>query len=257
MALIKTPNEIKILREGGRILARILALVASVVKEGVTTLELDELARQEIRKAEAEPAFPGYRISPTVPPYPAALCTSVNNEVVHGIPQKNKILKEGDLIGLDLGIKYKGLYTDAAVSVPVGEIGRGESRLLEAARDALEAGIAEVRPGKTLGDVAEAIETVAKAHDLAVIRDLGGHGVGHAIHENPFVPNFGRRGTLEKLKTGMVLAIEPMFTLGGSKIKFLDDGWTVVTADGSLAAHFEHTVAVTDGGSIVLTQLQD
>lgn len=257
MALIKTPNEIKVLREGGRILARILSMVADMVRPGISTWELDALAREEIRKAGAEPAFPGYRISPTVPPYPAALCTSINSEVVHGIPQKNKILKEGDIIGLDLGIKFMGLYTDAAVSVPVGKVGTDATRLLEATKAALDAGVKEVKPGAILGEVSEAIENIGRAHGLGVIRDLGGHGVGHSIHEDPFIPNFGDVKTIIRLKPGIVLAIEPMFTLGGFKIKFLDDGWTVVTADGSLAAHFEHTVAVTDEGSLVLTQLQD
>ena len=257
MALIKSPNEIKVLREGGQILARILSVVASAVRPGVATLELDELARAEVRKAGAEAAFPGYRIASTQPPYPAALCTSINNEVVHGIPKKDRILRGGDIVGLDLGVKYQGLYTDAALTVPVRRINKDAAKLLNAAKTALDAGIQEIKPGNTLGDVAEAIETVAKSYSLGVIRDLGGHGVGHAIHEDPFVPNFGRRGNLQTLKTGMVLAIEPMFTAGGWRIKFLDDGWTVVTADGSLAAHFEHTVAVTEHGNLVLTDMEN
>lgn len=253
MSQIKSEKEIEALKEGGKILSGILQKAVNVVKSGISTWELDQIARQEIEKARALPAFLGYTIAADVPPYPAALCTSINNEVVHGIPSKQRVLKGGDIIGLDLGIKYKGLYTDMAVTVGVGKISPKAKQLIEASRAALEAGIERVREGNTIGDIAEAVQTVAEAHGLGIIRDLGGHGVGHAVHEDPFVPNFGRRGTLQKLKTGMVLAIEPMFTTGESRINFLEDAWTVVTADGSLAAHFEHTVAVTEEGALILT----
>lgn len=255
MALIKTPQEIKILREGGRILARILALLAEAVRPGISTLELDTLARTAIEKAGAEAAFPGYQTHAEAPPFPAALCTSINEEIVHCIPKESRILEEGQIIGLDLGIKYRGLFTDAAVTVAVGEASEEAQNLIAVTKQALREGIKEARPGKTIGDIAAAIEQTAKQAGFGVVRDLVGHGVGHAIHEPPNVPNYGRPGTLETLRVGMVLAIEPMFTAGTHLIKFLDDGWTVVTADGSLSAHFEHTVAVTEHGSLVLTEL--
>lgn len=255
MALIKTDKEIEILHEGGRILWRVLQAVAGTAKKGISTWDLDKLAREEIKKTDAEPAFPGYKIGKSIPAYPAVLCTSINDEIVHGIPDKKRILKSGDIIGLDLGIKYKGLYTDAAVTVAVGEISANAKRLVSAAKLALEKGIEQVRPGNTLGDVGAAIEAVARKEKLGVIRDLVGHGVGHAIHEPPNVPNYGKPGTLEKLVPGMVIAIEPMFTLGGHEIALLDDGWTMVTADGSLAAHFEKTVAVTESGCLVVTMV--
>ncbi len=254
MSLIKTPSEIKILQKGGKILGKILALLASRVKPGISTLDLDLIARAEIKKAGAKAAFPGYRIGPHVPPFPAALCTSIDDEVVHGIPRAARILQEGQIIGLDLGIKYQGLYTDAAVTVPVNKVSRQAAKLIEITREALGVGIAQVKPGNSIGDIAHAIEQTAKEAGFGVIRDLVGHGVGHRIHEKPMVPNYGRAGTLEKLRVGMVLAIEPMFTAGNHQIRFLDDGWSVVTADGSISAHFEHTVAVTEDGHVVLTE---
>lgn len=255
--LIKTMQEIETLREGGAILAVALNRVSLSVEPGISTYELDQIARQVISMAGAEPAFPGYKITQGMPAFPAALCTSVNNEIVHGIPKKVIALKEGDIVGLDLGIHFGGLYTDAATTVPVGKISNDAQRLLNATRLALERGIEEAKVSNTIGDIAYAIETVARKESLGVIEELGGHGVGHEIHEQPFVPNFGQKGTLGKLKEGMVLAIEPMFTLGGPKIKLLDDGWTVVTLDGSLAAHFEHTIVVTRHGCEILTQAQN
>lgn len=253
MALTKTPEEIKILGEGGKILGKILALLAKNVRPGISTLDLDTLARQEIKKAGAIAAFPGYQIAHDSPPYPAALCTSIDDEVVHCIPRESRILQEGQIIGLDLGIKYQGLYTDAARTVAVGKVSDTSRKLVEVTRQALQQGITKVKPGRTIGDVAHAIEQTAKAAGFGVIRDLVGHGVGHSIHEPPQVPNYGRPGTLGKLVPGMVIAIEPMFTTGGHQIRFLDDGWTVVTADGSLSAHFEDTVVVTPTGCRVLT----
>lgn len=254
MSLIKTPKEIKILREGGKILSKILALLASQVVPEISTGDLDKLALREIREAGASPAFLGYRNMPQGPAFPAALCTSINEEIVHSIPRKERVLKAGNIIGLDLGIKYHGLYTDAAISVAVGKISAQAQKLITATSDALWAGIAEVKPGNTIGDIGFAIESTAKAAGFSVVRDLVGHGVGHEVHEKPDVPNYGKKGTLEKLRIGMVLAIEPMLTTGSHHIKFLDDGWTVATLDGSLAAHFEHTVAVTEKGSRVLTE---
>lgn len=255
MSLIKTSAEIKILREGGKILAEILAHLSSEVQEGISTLELDRLAREEIAKHQVQPAFEGYQISPSMPAYPGVLCTSINDEIVHGIPSPERILKAGQIIGLDFGIIHQGLYTDAAVTVGVGKISTEAQGLLDHTRQALRDGIAEVRPGNTIGDIASAIQDVARKNKYGVVRDLIGHGVGHKLHEKPDVPNYGKPGTLEKLLPGMVIAIEPMFTLGDYRIKVEDDFWTITTADQSLAAHFEHSVAVTESGYLVLTEI--
>lgn len=256
MSLIKTPAEIQDLREGGKILGRILSLLAAAVKPGITTGYLESLARDQIKKAGASPAFLGYTPGPGFTKYPAALCASLNDEVVHCIPNRSRVCGEGDVLSLDLGIKFKGLYTDAALTVPVGRVSDRAQSLIAVTRSALAEGIRQVKPGNRIGDVAVAISKVAKAHGFAVIRDLVGHGVGHEIHEKPAVPNYGRPGTLEKLEPGMVLAIEPMFTAGTHLIRILDDGWGIVTADGSLAVHFEHTVAVTENGCEILTAFQ-
>lgn len=255
MSLLKTPEEIEKLQAGGQILARILSAITQKVRPGISTYDLEEFARAEIKKAGAAAAFLGYGGGQGRKPYPAALCTSINNEVVHCIPRKKRILQNGDLIGLDLGLKHEGLFTDAAITVPVGHISNDALRLVNATKEALVQGVRQVKPGNHIGDIAAAIEAVARRERLGVIRALVGHGVGHAVHEGPAVPNFGQPGTLQKLKAGMVLAIEPMFTLGDYKINFLEDGWGVVTADGSLAAHFEHTIAVTRDGHIILTKL--
>ncbi len=254
MSLIKTAGEIEALREGGQILGHILKLLAEQVRPGVTTHFLDELARSEIEKAGAKPAFLGYKISQDTIPYPAALCASIDNEVVHCIPNKNRHLEEGQIIGLDLGVKYKGLYTDSALTIGVGKISSEAIRLIETTKLALQKGIGQAIPGKRIGDVAFAIEQIGRAERFGVITDLTGHGVGHAVHESPSVPNYGKPDTMEKLVPGMVLAIEPMFTTGTHLVRFMDDGWGVETADGSLAAHFEHTIAITDKGNIVLTK---
>jgi methionyl aminopeptidase len=255
MALIKTPGEIEILQKGGEILGKILASVAAAVKPGISTADLERLATEEIKKAGAEPAFLGYRQAPGSPPYPASLCASVDYEVVHSLPSPKKILRAGQIIGLDLGIKFQGLYTDAAVTVPVGKVSREALRLIETTKTALAKAIAQVRPGSRIGDIAYAIQTTAESAGYSPVRDLVGHGVGHEIHEPPAIPNYGHRGTLQKLRPGMVLAIEPMFNLGSHHIRILEDGWTVVTADESLSAHFEHTVLVTKDGHLVLTKI--
>ena len=253
MALYKTPEEIRILKQGGQILARVRDAVAAMARPGITTQELEDRARELIRKTGARPAFLGYRGSAADgPEYPAALCLSVNDRVVHCAPGGN-VLNEGDIVSIDIGVEYKGLYTDSAVTVPVGEIGGEARKLLEFTKKALYAGIAQTRVGNTIGDVAHAIQSVGEKAGLGVIRELVGHGVGHAVHEKPDVPNYGKPGTLDKLKQGMVLAIEPMFTLGDGRVVFENDGWTVSTRDGSLAAHFEHTVAITEKGAEVLT----
>ena len=254
MSLIKTSKEIETLREGGRILGEVLALVASAVRPGLITWKLEEIARREIKSRGAEPSFLGYQNMPGVSPFPAALCVSINQEVVHCFPSKKRALREGDIVGLDLGLRYKNLYTDAAVSVSVGKIGKLQQNLLDNTREALAAGIKQARAGNTIGDIAHAIETVAKKGGFTPIRDLVGHGVGHEVHEDPYVPNYGRAGTLDKLRLGMVIAIEPMFTTGGHHVVFQDNTWGVETADGSLASHFEHTVAITEAGPLILTK---
>lgn len=243
------------MREGGKTLAAILRTVAAVVKPGVSTMELDRLARAEMKRAGVVPAFEGYKMGEDYPEYPAVLCASVDEEVVHGIPREDRVLKEGEIVGLDLGIVHHGLYTDAAATVGVGKISKENQKLIDVTKKALYESIKQVKQGNTIGDVAAAVQAVADEAGLSVVRDLIGHGVGHALHEKPDVPNYGQAGTLEKLQSGMVIAIEPMFTRGDYKIKFLDDGWTVVTADGSQAAHFEHSVAVTETGHLILTEL--
>lgn len=251
----KSDADLAVLREGGRRLARILATVAKGVVPGVITAELDRLALSEIKvlgDGDA-PSFLNYRPAGARRPYPASLCVSVNEEIVHGLPGKRR-LAEGDIVSLDLGLRHRGLFTDMAVTMPVGKVSAEAQRLLQATQEALSCGIKAVQFGQRVGDIGFAIEEVARRYRLGIVRELGGHGVGYAVHEAPNVPNFGRRGEGEKLLAGMVLAIEPMFILGRSEVKFLADGFTVVSADGSLTAHFEHTVAVTVSGPEILTK---
>jgi methionyl aminopeptidase len=248
---IKTEEEIAIIAEGGKLLGDILARTAMLVKPGVSTKELNDYADSEIRKVGATPSFIGY--GPKNNPFPAALCTSINDVVVHGIPSDKDILKEGDVVGLDIGMKYKGLYTDTALTVPVGKINAGLERLLKTTQRALLAGIDTAKPGNRLGDVGASIQAEADRESFGVIRDLVGHGVGYEVHEDPMVPNYGTRGTGALLKEGMVLAIEPMFTMGGHEVYFDNDGWTIRTEDGSISAHFEHTIVVREGGAEILT----
>ncbi len=267
MITIKTKEEIDILREGGRRLAGILAAVVKEVKPGVSTLKLDGLAEGLIFESGGTPSFKGYRIRETSVPYPASLCTSINDEVVHAIPRKDRILKEGDIIGLDIGMAWpckfpisnfqfpiKPLFTDLAVTVGIGKISKEAERLIRATKEALDIGIKGIRPGVRIGDVSFAIQNHLEKQGLGIIRDLAGHGVGYEVHEEPLIPNYGKPGTGPEIKDGMVLAIEPMATLGDWRIVLDDDEWTFRTADGSLAAHFEHTIAVTKGGVEVLTK---
>lgn len=248
MIRLKTAGEIETIGRAGEIVAGVLALVAERVEPGTTTGELDRLAESFIRDhARALPAFKGLY------GFPATLCTSVNDEVVHGIPSDERRLASGDLLSVDVGVELEGLFADAAVTVPVGDPGEEALRLLRVTREALEAGVEAARPGARLGDVGAAIQERVEAAGFSVVRELVGHGVGHAPHEDPHVPNFGRRGRGEELAPGLVIAIEPMVNVGARQIRQLEDGWTVVTADGSLSAHFEHTVAVTGDGPQVLT----
>jgi methionyl aminopeptidase len=248
MIILKSKSEIEKLAVACHIVAEVLELVVRAVRPGVTTLELDALAERNIRARGALPAFKGYR------GFPNTLCASINEQVVHGIPSKRR-LKAGDIIGLDLGAKWEGYYGDAAVTVPVGEVSAGTQCLLATAREALYLGIKEVSPGKHLSDISHAIQQHAETRGYSVVRAFVGHGIGTALHEEPQVPNFGPPGRGPRLKVGMVLAIEPMVNIGHADVEILDDGWTVVTADGQLSAHFEHTVAITDDGPQILTAL--
>jgi methionyl aminopeptidase len=252
MLTLKTPAEIEVMAAGGRRLGEVLSSLAEKAREGVTTKALDRLAYQLIHKSGAKPAFLHYRPAGARHPYPYTLCASVNDVVVHGQPS-DYFLKDGDVLKLDLGLLYKGFYLDAAVTVAVGKIKKDAARLIGATKDALAEGIAEAKLGNTLGDIGLKIASVAKKNKCSVADGLTGHGIGRALHEEPTVFNIGRKGAGEELREGMVLAIEPMFSLGKGAIKQVrDESWA--TMDGSLAAHFEHTVAITKDGPRVLTE---
>ena len=254
MALIKSKEEIVILREGGKRLAGILAFIVDAVKSGVHTDELDRLAEQLIRKGGDEPAFLNYTPTGASRPYPATLCVSVNDEIVHGIPNEHpKVLHEGDIVGLDIGLVHKNLVTDMAVTVPIGNVDADALKLLEVTKGALYAGIAASRGGRHIGDISQAIESFVGGR-YGIVHELGGHGVGHAVHEDPHVPNFGTVGTGVELVPGMVLALEPMFNEGGGDVVLADDGYTFKTADGKRSAHFEHTIVITGGAPEILTK---
>lgn len=255
----KTPQEIETLAEGGAILAEILAGVAAAVKPGVTSRELDALARALIAQRGARPSFLGYvpkghQGSLTQRGFPAALCVSVNEAVVHGLPTEIPLCP-GDVVGLDLGIVYQGLYLDSACTVPVGEVSREAQRLLAVTKRALELGIEAASVGRTTGDIGAAIQRYVEGNGFGIVRALVGHGVGYDVHEEPAVPNYGVPGKGEKLVEGLVIAIEPMVVHGNADVITADDGWTVKTVGGGLAAHEEHTVAITAQGPRVLTML--
>jgi methionyl aminopeptidase len=255
MITIKTKKDIAILREGGHRHAAILRELAAMVRPGVSTNELEDRARALISEGGDTPAFLNYRPEGAKRPYPAALCVSINDEVVHGIPNEgSKILNEGDIVSLDLGLVHKGLITDGAVTVAVGAISPELAKLLEVTRKALMAGIKAAKGGKHVGDISSAIERIGVAGKYGIVEELSGHGVGYRVHEDPYVPNYGDPGMGEALKPGMVIAIEPMFNLGSRDI-FLDkdDGYTYRTEDGKPSAHFEHTVLITKGDAEILT----
>jgi methionyl aminopeptidase len=253
MITVKSPEEIKILREGGRRLALVLYEVAERVKPGLATIGLDELAEKLIKKAGGEPSFKNYKGPGDKIPFPASLCISINDEIVHGIPSKDRILKEGDIVSLDLGMKYKNLYTDMAITVPVGQINNQAKKLIKVAEKSLGEGIKVIKEGNYIGDIGFSIQSYVEKKGFNVVRKLVGHGVGYKAHEEPEIPNFGEKGTREILKSGMVLALESMITVGSPDIVLDSDNWTWKTKDGSLTAHFEHTVAVTKTGADVLT----
>jgi methionyl aminopeptidase len=248
MIILKSLQEIEKIGRAGLIVADLLSALRGLVRPGETTLALDEFAEEYIRSAGAKPAFKGYR------GYPRTLCTSVNDQVVHGIPSKNVVLRSGDIISIDVGAVVDGFYGDAAITVPVGAAGPEAQRLIRVTEEALALGIAEARPGSRVFDISHAIQRHAEAHGYSVVREFVGHGIGRGLHEDPQVPNFGERGRGPRLQAGMVLAIEPMINQGGSKTVVKDDQWTAVTEDGSLSAHFEHTVAVLEDGPRILTR---
>ncbi len=261
--LIKTTEEINLIREGGHILGSILAELARMARVGVTTAELEDAAVRLIEDQGGRPAFKGYRSDKKSRPFPTALCISINDEIVHGPALPSRTLKDGDLVTLDIGMEYpyvrgeQGYYTDTAVTVGIGPVSKDAERLLEGTRESLEAGIAMIKPGVTLHELGSAIETVLKRYKLGIIRDLVGHGVGLDIHEEPQVPNYAfKKGEFNdvRLEAGMVIAVEPMATLGGDHIRAAGDGFTYSTADGSLSAHYEHTLLVTDEGCEIMTQ---
>lgn len=248
MIVLKSPAEIEKLRRANAIVAEILQGLKEHVKPGVATIELETICEEEILKRNAKPAFKGYR------DYPFCLCTSINEEVVHGMPSKRK-LGEGDILSIDLGVQLEGFYGDAAVTLPVGEITEEAKRLIRITSTALDRAIEAAHVGNRLMDISAAIQQYAEKDGFSVVRDFVGHGIGTELHEAPQVPNFGIPGSGIRLKEGMVLAIEPMINAGTSAVRVLDDGWTAVTADGKLSAHFEHSVAITKTGPMVLSRL--
>jgi methionyl aminopeptidase len=244
MITIKSPREIETMAAAGRIVAQTLALVGRSIRPDITTEELDRLAEEFIRSHPgAAPSFKGLY------GFPKTLCTSINQEIVHGIPSKKRVLHDGDILSVDVGVRLEGLHADSAATFPVGDIKPEVARLLEVTQQALAAGVAEARAGNHVGDIGHAVQKVAEAAGYSVVRELVGHGIGTAFHEEPQVPNYGKPKRGPRLVAGMTIAIEPMINLGGSAIRTLDDKWTVVTADGQMSAHFEHTVAITDNGS--------
>lgn len=250
MIEVKNDSELQKMREAGKVTAAVLKLMTELVKPGISTLELDAAAEKTIRSFGATPLFLGYY------GFPGTICASVNEEVVHGIPKKDKILKSGDIISIDTGARLDGFCSDAAITLGVGEVSDEAQRLMDVTKKSLYKAIGQVKPGKRLGDVEHAVETFAKQNGVGVVRDYCGHGIGRNMHEEPSIPNFGKPGTGPLLEKGMVLAIEPMLTAGTYRVRELDDGWTVVTADGKYAAHFEHTVAVTANGSEIFTAFE-
>lgn len=255
MIKIKTPEEIEILKEGGRRHSSILKKLAKKVAVGISTEELENLAVKLIKEGGDTPAFLNYKPYGAKRPFPTALCVSVNNEIVHGIPTESPhVLQEGDIVSIDLGLIHQGMITDSAITVGVGNMKEEDRKLMEHCRESLMLGIKQARGGNHIGDISDAIGSFARSHGYGICAGLSGHGVGYKVHEDPYVPNEGRKGSGEKLKPGMVIAIEPMLTLGTDKIVLAKDGYTYKTADGSNSSHFEHTIAITDSGPIILTK---
>ena len=250
---LKSPKEIELMRQAGRIVAQTLRLLAEHVKPGVTTGELDDLAYHFIKSQGAIPTFKGYHPFRDVQPFPGSICASVNEEIVHGIPGK-RVLREGDIIALDCGVIYRGWQGDSAVTVPVNGISAPLQTLLDVTEASLRAGIEQARPGNRVGDISHAVEcSIKQAGNYGIVREYGGHGLGRRLWEEPSVPNHGAPRQGDKLRAGMVICIEPMVNMGGDETETLDDGWTVVTQDRQPSAHFEHTIAITENGPDILT----
>ena len=248
MIQLKSAREIEVMAEGGKILAATLAMLRGEVRDGVTTAQLDEIAEAFIRSHPgARPSFKGLY------GFPGTLCTSINHEIVHGIPSKKRVLRDGDIISIDVGVAFGGFHTDSATTVPVGEVDPTTQRLLQVTREALDAGIGAAQLGNHIGDIGAAVQAVVERAGFSVVRDLVGHGIGVEFHEEPQVPNHGKPKRGAKLVPGLTIAIEPMVNVGGPGTKTLSDRWTIVTADGKRSAHFEHTVAITEEGPRVLT----
>lgn len=254
MISIKSKHELDIMKKAGEILARTLEKVESMIKPGVTTLELDRVAEEFIRKNGAIPSFKGYKGLPGAIDYPASICASINNEVVHGLPGLNE-LKNGDIISIDIGVYIDGFHSDAARTYPVGEISRRAENLIRVTRESFYEGIKKAVKGNHIVDISAAIQEYVEKNGYSVVRDYVGHGIGREMHEPPQVPNYRTRGRGPRLESGMTLAIEPMVNEGGWHVHLLENKWTVVTADGSLSAHYENTIAITDEGPIILTKL--
>jgi methionyl aminopeptidase len=249
---LKSPSEIRRMRAAGRIVAELFALVREQIRPGVSTADLDAFVEREIRKRDATPSFKGYG---GPPPFPASICVAVNEQVVHGIPSPRQILREGDIIGVDIGVYHGGFHGDACVTYPVGRVSPEAERLLRVTEECLWLGIEQARAGYRVGDIGHAIQTHAEAHGYGVVRGLGGHGIGRRLHENePSVQHAAEPGTGPILRPGMTFTIEPMINAGGADWRELADGWTVVTTDGALSAQFEHTVAITQNGPDILTK---
>ena len=249
MAIVcKSPGEIEKMRRSGRIVHQVLDMVKALVAPGVSTMDLERAAEKKIRELGAKPAFKGYY------DYPCVLCTSVNQEVVHGIPSEGRVLKDGEIVSIDCGVVLDGYYGDSAITVPVGEtVGPELRKLLDITEQSLQRGIEAARLGNTIGDIGAAVQEIVEANGFSVVREFVGHGVGTKLHEDPQVPNYGVRGHGPRLREGMVLAIEPMVNAGGPGVRVLEDKWTAVTEDGRPSAHFEHCVAVTKDGPVILT----
>jgi len=248
MVILRLPEEIEKARASNRIVAEVLGKLRERVKPGVITKDLDKFAEEIAEKRGAKPAFKGYN------GFPYALCVSVNEVVVHGMPSE-RILKEGDIVGLDFGVYYQGFFGDATVTLPVGKVTAKASRLMQVTEKSLYAGIAQAKDGNRLGDISAAVQDIVEDAGYSIVRDFVGHGIGKNLHEDPQIPNFGEKGRGIELKSGMILAIEPMVNEGKYKVQVLPDGWTVITKDGSLSAHFEHSVAITDNGPEILSKL--
>ena len=251
---IKSRSEVEIMRESGKILAAILQLLVSKIKPGVSGDELERIAEKEVKKYNVIPSFKNYVISKNIIPFPSIICFSVNDEIVHGFPF-GKIIKEGDIVSIDMGVKYKGFHSDSAYTVGAGKISKKAKKIIEITKESLFKGIEQVKPGNRIGDIGFAVQKYAEKNGFYVVRNLVGHGVGRSIHEPPEVPNFGNKKTGLKLYPGMTFAIEPMLNEGSYYIKCDSDDWTIRTTDGRLSAHFEHTVAVTNDGCEILTKL--